>query len=84
VSGTSIASPVVERSQIVSQPNDIIGPWSESKLDLLRKYLSAYTGIMRGKSGAETATTTLTLLQAQGSLAPEMRRGTLMALPGWL
>lgn len=29
---------------------DFIGPWSEDKLHLLRKYLEAYTGIMRGQS----------------------------------
>jgi three-Cys-motif partner protein len=30
--------------------NDIIGPWSEDKLQLLRKYLHAYTVIMQGQS----------------------------------
>jgi three-Cys-motif partner protein len=30
--------------------NDIIGPWSEDKLQLLKKYLQAYTSIMQGQS----------------------------------
>jgi len=29
---------------------DVIGKWSEEKLDLLRKYLNAYTNIMKGQS----------------------------------
>lgn len=29
--------------------DDVIGPWSEDKLELLRKYLEAYTTIMRGQ-----------------------------------
>jgi hypothetical protein len=28
---------------------DVIGPWSEDKLQLLTKYLHAYTVIMRGQ-----------------------------------
>jgi len=28
---------------------DTIGPWSEDKLDLLKKYLNAYTAIMHGQ-----------------------------------
>jgi three-Cys-motif partner protein len=31
------------------EQNDIIGPWSEDKLQLLRKYLRAYTVIMHGQ-----------------------------------
>jgi three-Cys-motif partner protein len=30
--------------------DDVIGPWSEDKLQLLRKYLHAYTVIMQGQS----------------------------------
>jgi three-Cys-motif partner protein len=30
--------------------DDVIGPWSEDKLQLLRKYLRAYTVIMQGQS----------------------------------
>jgi three-Cys-motif partner protein len=30
--------------------NDIIGPWSEDKLQLLKKYLHAYTVIMQGQT----------------------------------
>ena len=33
----------------MNRQNDIIGPWSEDKLQLLRKYLDAYTRIMRGQ-----------------------------------
>ena len=33
----------------MSQQNDTIGPWSEDKLQLLRKYLDVYTSIMRGQ-----------------------------------
>ena len=29
--------------------NDVIGPWSEDKLEMLRKYLHAYTAIMQGQ-----------------------------------
>ncbi len=32
------------------EKTDIIGKWSEEKLDLLRKYLNAYTNIMKGQS----------------------------------
>ena len=31
-------------------PNDTIGPWSEDKLDLLKKYFHAYTRVMRGQT----------------------------------
>lgn len=30
--------------------DDVIGPWSEDKLELLRKYLAAYVGIMQGQT----------------------------------
>ena len=33
--------------ETMSQQEDIIGPWSEDKLQLLRKYLNAYTIIMK-------------------------------------
>lgn len=33
----------------MSQQDDVIGPWSEDKLDLLGRYLHAYTVIMRAQ-----------------------------------
>jgi three-Cys-motif partner protein len=32
-----------------NEPDDVIGPWSEDKLNLLRKYLEAYTTIMKDR-----------------------------------
>jgi three-Cys-motif partner protein len=40
---------MARREVTMNQQNDIIGPWSEDKLELLRKYLHAYTLIMRGQ-----------------------------------
>jgi len=33
----------------MNQQEDVIGPWSEGKLDLLRKYLHAYARVMQGQ-----------------------------------
>jgi three-Cys-motif partner protein len=39
-----------EGREQMSEQEDVIGPWSEDKLDLLKKYLEAYTNIMKGQS----------------------------------
>jgi three-Cys-motif partner protein len=34
---------------VAADQEDVIGPWSEDKLELLKKYLEAYTRIMKGQ-----------------------------------
>lgn len=56
-------------SKIGTESEDVIGKWSEEKLDLLAKYLKAYSVIMNEqKKVGLKLTTILMLLQVQLNL----------------